>query len=182
MSADAVALVVDPAARQVRLQVGPQAWVLLEELVARAGCDQPGPPAVEVTLASLVDSLRLSAEVIRSALRRLIEAGIIERYQQRAPGTRRFATTRYVIIGRTGLTTLAMPATPVTGRPDTETPDTETPDTEVLDTEVLDMARPRQAQREPRAVGADPQLTLLDSPRAENPTRQATRTTRDRHA
>ncbi len=84
MSEDAVAVVVTPAARVVRRQVGPQAWLVLEELVARTGHDCQCNYA-DVSLAELVESLQLSSDVIPSALRRLINARLVERREQRTP-------------------------------------------------------------------------------------------------
>lgn len=161
-------MIVTEAACEVRRRVGPQAWVLLEELVARAGCDERESPAVEVTLASLIESLRLSADVIRSALRRLMRAGIVVRQEQRSPGTNRFATTRYVITGATGLTAVAEGAIARPAEPHGEIPDPA-------------RAKRPDSQR-PRPTQAGPQLSLLDPDPRPTVHRTDMRTRRNRDA
>lgn len=157
------------AGRDIRRRVGPQAWVLLEELVFRAGDAGQGTAAVDVTLATLVESLGLSADVIRAAIRRLIDAAIIERQERRTAGSQRFATTRYLLVGDTGLTTLAEPTGAGTAKPDRDTPHTEKPHA----------ARPvRQDPRDAGTFDAAPQLSLLDLPSSPSATRGA----RKRHA
>ena len=111
-------VVVTGLGREVRRCVGPNAWTVLEELVARASQVDGGSPAVEVAMGQLDQCLGLSAEVIRSALRRLVAAGVVEREQLRSPETNRFAGTRYRIVGTTGLLPAPGAAAPTAGEPD----------------------------------------------------------------
>lgn len=76
--------------REVRRRVGPTAWVVLEELSAHTGAGSSHATAVDLRLSDLTEALGLSAEVVRSAMRRLIAAGIVEREQPRSPGSHRF--------------------------------------------------------------------------------------------
>jgi DNA-binding transcriptional ArsR family regulator len=101
--------VVTGLGREVRRRVGPSAWAVLEELVARGGEVAGQPAVVEVSTAQLAQALGLSADVTRSALRRLVAAGLVEREDLRSSGTSRFAGARYRIVGRTGL----VPAVPI---------------------------------------------------------------------
>ena len=117
-------VVVTALGRDVRRQVGPGAWSVLEELVARAAPDRSSGIAVEGGVADLVQALGLSAEVVRSALRRLVAAGFVERQDVRSEGSQRFAGASYRVIAATGLVAVAGTVIPGTGEPHTDVPDT----------------------------------------------------------
>ena len=96
-------VIVTALGREVRRLIGPIAWAVLEELVARARSQSGNDGAVDARLDSLAEELGLSAPRVRAAVGRLAELGIVEREQSRSPGTHRFASTRYRIVGTTGL-------------------------------------------------------------------------------
>lgn len=121
-------VVVTELGREVRRHVGPTAWAVLEELAARLQVDAAGGLAVDVRLGHLADALGLSVEVVRSALRRLIVAGIVERQEQRSADTQRFSGARYRIVARTGLVVVERgSAQPFGDQPGTDFPDTAQP-------------------------------------------------------
>lgn len=115
-------VVVTGLGREVRRRVALSAWAVLEELVARAHHDDGLPPVIEVGTTELGQSLGLSAEVTRSALRCLVTAGLVEREQMRSAHTNRFAGARYRIVGTTGL----LPA-PRAGIPSVDDPAADQP-------------------------------------------------------
>lgn len=123
-------VVVTGEGRELRRQVGPNAWAVLEELAGRAVPDADRGPTVDVPLGRVAHAVGLSSDVVRGALRRLAKAGIVEREEVRSADTQRFAGARYRIVRDTGL--VAVPpvshaeepgaAIPVAGSPGAEEP------------------------------------------------------------
>ena len=132
-------LIVTTVGRDVRRRVGPTAWVVLEELVARTASQSASGVAIHVRLDSLAEELGLSTPRVRAAVGRLAGLGIVEREQPRSPGTHRFASTRYRIVGATGLVVA----------PDARIPDDGNPNA----------GSPRAARRDPVADGINRSLS-----------------------
>jgi hypothetical protein len=80
-------LVVGPGADGVRRAVGPTAWVALEVLAARAGAGS-GRSVVAASVRHTATALGLSKNATHRAIRRLIDAGLVEPTQQRSPDGR----------------------------------------------------------------------------------------------
>ena len=154
-------LIVTAVGRDVRRRVGPTAWVVLEELVARTASQSASGVAIDVRLDSLAEELGLSTPRARAAVGRLAELGIVEREQARSPGTHRFASTRYRIVGATGLVVA----------PDARIPDDGNPYA----------GSPRAARRDPVADGINRSLSSAaqagGTPTKPRPLRAATRPT-----
>lgn len=64
------------AAPELRRQLGPTAWVVLEDLVTRAQSTN-GHMTVDASTASIVASAGLGRDAVRTALRALVNAGIV---------------------------------------------------------------------------------------------------------
>jgi hypothetical protein len=111
------AVIVTAQGREVRRLIGPIAWAVLEELVARGASQSANDGAVDARLDSLARELGVSAQRVRAAVSRLVELGIVEREQSRTPGTHRFASTRYRIVGTTGLVVAPDARVPHDGNP-----------------------------------------------------------------
>ena len=79
------------SAPELRRELGPNAWVVLEDLVTRA---QPtkGHVTVDASTASIVKSVGLGRDGVRAALRRLAKAGVIVTSSAR-DGHGRFASS-----------------------------------------------------------------------------------------
>lgn len=98
-------LVLTPTCREVRADIGPVAWVVLEELVMSA---EDGLRAVEVatTVRDLATVIGLSKDTIASGLRRLIQHGLVTREDQRDRRSGCFGNSVYrVNLSKTGLRT-----------------------------------------------------------------------------
>ncbi len=98
-------LVLTPACRELRANVGPVAWVVLEELVMSA---EDGPRAIEVstTVRDLAAVIGLSKDTIASGLRRLVHHGLVTREDQRDRRSGCFGNSVYrVNLSKTGLRT-----------------------------------------------------------------------------
>jgi hypothetical protein len=131
-------VIVTAQGRDVRRLVGPIAWVVLEELAALTAFASAKGEAVDARLDRLAEELGLSTPRVRAAVGRLAEFGIVEREQPRSPGTHRFASTRYRIVGTTGLVVA----------PDACIPDDENPYA----------GTPHADRRDPVGDGIDPGL------------------------
>ena len=83
-----------PRSSVLRRDLGPVAWVVLQELVVARAFRPPGT-LVETSTRSLAASLGLARDVVARAVGRLAEAGLIERDRQRHTDTGRFASGRY---------------------------------------------------------------------------------------
>lgn len=78
----------------VRGRVGPVAWLVLEAFASRAPV---GQPVIEVSHSSraLAATVGLSKDSVARALRRLADAGIVERVDHRHEQSGRFGPTTY---------------------------------------------------------------------------------------
>ncbi len=162
-------LVLTPACRDVRADVGPVAWVVLEELVMSA---EDGPRAVEVatTVRDLAAAIGLSKDTIASGLRRLIQHGLVTREDQRDRRSGCFGNSVYrVNLSQTGLRT----SSPDGPKPEPGSWDRATADPKSRSQTGTAAAATRSARRGDRsAEGAAPvssaQMSLLDAvaPRA----------------
>lgn len=110
-------VIVTALGREVRRLVGPIAWVVLEELVGLTAFQSANGGAVDARLDRLAKELGFSTPRVRAAVGRLAELGIVEREQSRSPGTHRFASTRYRIVGTTGLVVAPDARVPHDGNP-----------------------------------------------------------------
>lgn len=182
-------LIVTAVGREVRRRVGPTAWAVLEELVARTESQFANGGAIGVRLDSLAEELGLSTPRVRAAVGRLAGLGIVEREQPRSPGTHRFASTRYRIVGTTGLVVAADAPTPDDGNPYAESPRAvrRDPDADGIDRGPSVMApaggtatrpRPRRAATRPTpatSVSTDGAAgSLSDRPAAPRPSSRPT--------
>jgi DNA-binding transcriptional ArsR family regulator len=80
-------LVVGPGAEPVRRAIGPTAWAALEALAARADA-RSGHSVVAANVRHTANALGLSKNAAHRAIRRLIDAGLVEPTQRRAPDGR----------------------------------------------------------------------------------------------
>lgn len=97
MPAERRALIIDPAvAEPVRSAVGPVAWFVLESLAVTAA---PGQRQVEVAAGTrqLAAAVSLSKDTVARGLRRLADAGLVERVDHRDSLSGRFGSTVYVV-------------------------------------------------------------------------------------
>jgi len=83
----------------VRRAVGPTAWVVLEELVLASNDDDAGGRRARASVRSLARELGLAKDTIAGALRRLTEAGLVRRDDQRRAGSGVFVPGSYVLDG-----------------------------------------------------------------------------------
>jgi hypothetical protein len=65
-----------PSAHELRRELGPTAWVVLEDLVTRSHPTNGGV-AVDASTASIIESSGLGRDAVRSALRSLARAGVV---------------------------------------------------------------------------------------------------------
>lgn len=121
-------IAIGPPAAEVRRQVGPTAWAVLEAIVEAAHPGADGLLAAATNLRELAAVLGLSKDTVGSALARLARAGIVERRPQRASS--RFAGSSYVVVGSTGLKRIDCPKLPCPETSDAETPHRQTTLTE----------------------------------------------------
>lgn len=154
-------VIVTALGRDVRRRVGPIAWAVLEELVARAAAN--GAP-VDARLDSLAEKLGVSTPRVRAAVGRLAGLGIVEREQPRTPGTHRFASTRYRIVGDTGL--FAAPDAPIPndGNPYAGSPNAvRDPVANAIDRGLPSASPPGETATRPRPRGAATRPTPVPS-------------------
>ena len=85
------AVVLGESSRRLRRALGPTAWAVLEELISRA--DQAGMAAMNVS--QLADAVGLSVDAVGAAVRRLQQAGVVERVAQRHGSHGRFGPGGY---------------------------------------------------------------------------------------
>ena len=95
-------------AANVRRQVGPTAWVVLEAVVADAQTDATGSVAARTNVRRLASVLGLSKDTVAAALARLIGAGLLERRVTRESS--RFGASLYVASADVGLRLHACPS------------------------------------------------------------------------
>jgi hypothetical protein len=174
-------VIVTAQGRDVRRLVGPIAWVILEELVALTAFASANGGAVDARLDRLAEELGLSTPRVRAAVGRLAEFGIVEREQPRSPGTHRFASTHYRIVGTTGLVVAPDACMPDDGNPYAGTPhaDRRDPVGDGIDLGLPSRARasrtastprPRRAASRPAPAISEPTVdatgSMLDRPTA----------------
>lgn len=102
------AIVVFPAAAELRRAVGPTAWVVLEELLAHSTGDD-GELVAVASVRSIAATVGIAKDTAARALARLRRLGLIEHTQDRAT-TGVFAAATYRITIPTG--TVAVEQTP----------------------------------------------------------------------
>lgn len=91
------AIVVFPAAAELRRAAGPTAWVVLEELLAHSTGDD-GDLVVVALVRSIAATVGIAKDTAARALARLRRLGLIEHTQDRsATGVFAAATYRFVI-------------------------------------------------------------------------------------
>lgn len=141
------ALISRPALASIR-RLGTTAWVVLELLTLEAA-DADGALVARTSARSIAEAVSVSKDTAAGALRRLADAGLVERRpQHRTSG--RFGAGGYVLHLPAGLATAV--------RRSDETPPVPAP---------ADRARPRPT-RPPRPQRPD-QLTLLNPPQDPQP-------------
>ena len=76
-------LVLGPRAHELRRRIGPNAWVLLEEMMQRSTGDRDHVVA-QVSIRSLAASLGLARDTVARAVRRLRDLGVVVAEQARS--------------------------------------------------------------------------------------------------
>lgn len=148
---DTALLITRPALASIQ-SLGTTAWVVLEVLALDA-VDDDGELVARASARAIADTLSVSKDTAAGALRRLADAGLVERQRQHRTGGR-FGLGGYVLHLPSGLTTNARAAAAIPpGAPTTPPP----------------VAR-RQPTRTPRPTASprpqrQDQLSLLDHPR-----------------
>lgn len=97
MPRERAVLVIDTAvAEPVRAEVGPVAWFVLESL---AGTASPRQRGLEVAAGTrqLAAAVSLSKDTVARTMRRLGDAGVVERVDHRDSLSGRFGSTVYVV-------------------------------------------------------------------------------------
>lgn len=89
-----LALNVLASSRSTKRQVGPLAWILLEELALRAE-RHTGELLVRTTVRDLAADLMVGKDAVATALGRLVDLGLIRCHARRRAG--RYAGTAYVL-------------------------------------------------------------------------------------
>lgn len=161
-------VVLTEACRSVRAEVGPVAWVVLEELVLSAE-DSPrargGTVEVVTTVRDLGAAVGLSKDTVAAALRRLTKQGFVTRVNQRDRRSGCFGSSVYrVTLAGTGLRT----SSPGGPKPGPDSSDKATSPELPRRPTTEGSTEPRSSRRLPRAVGTDTgapggQLSLLDA-------------------
>jgi hypothetical protein len=88
-------LVLSDAARELRRQLGPAAWTVLEELVLDAAGDES--LMVETGVRRIAESVGISKDSAARAVRRLIAEGVVTRRDGRDPDSGCFGRSVYVL-------------------------------------------------------------------------------------
>lgn len=144
---DAALVISRPSLASIR-RLGTTAWVVLELLTLEAAADD-GALVAQTSARSIAEAVSVSKDTAAGALRRLVDAGLVERRPQCRTGGR-FGSGGYVLHLPAGLSTAVR-------RPD-EAPPLPAP---------AGRTRPRPS-RTPRPQRHD-QLTLLDHPQDPQP-------------
>lgn len=98
MSGSGHRVLIGRGCRRARRSLDPTAWVVLEELVLAADTEAAGSTVLAPTsVRALASQLGLSKDTVASALRRLANAGIVRRQDERDAGSGRFGHSRYVV-------------------------------------------------------------------------------------
>ncbi len=128
--------------------LGATAWVVLEALALDAIVDD-GALVTRTSARAIAGAVSVSKDTAAGALRRLADAGLIERRPQGRTGGR-FGAGGYVLHLPAGLATASQPTTPAPAP--TPSP-----------------SRPRPRRRPPSSPERHDQLTLLDDPEGPQP-------------
>ena len=148
------AVIVTASAVDVRQLVGPYAWVVLEHLAERTDPTTPDT-AIETSTRELSTRLAISKDTVTRALRRLIDAGLVERAVARET-TGQFGNAAYrVRLDRTGLRLLEDAHESTADRP--------APSIDEVPVPELTPSPSRSTPRRRRAPQRDTQLSLLDA-------------------
>lgn len=112
-------LLLGPAASDVRRQVGPTAWVVLEEIALEAAPDAAGRLVARTSTRQLATRLEMTPGTIGRALAKLTTCGLVRREDQRDVRTGRFGEVVYVLGPIPGLVPMSTPGveSPRTARP-----------------------------------------------------------------
>lgn len=86
-----------PRARDARRELGPTAWIVLEELVVSAADGRGDPRRVNTNVRSLARELGLAKDTVAAALRRLSGAGFVRREPQTRSRAGGFGTYVYLL-------------------------------------------------------------------------------------
>lgn len=161
-------VVLTEACRSVRADVGPVAWVVLEELVLTTEdgtYPRGGTVEVVTTVRDLAAAVGLSKDTVAAALRRLTKQGSVTRVNQRDTRSGCFGSSIYrVALAGTGLRT----SSPGGPKPGPDSSDKATSPELPRRPTTAGSTEPRSSRRPPRAVGTDTgapgvQLSLLDA-------------------
>lgn len=139
------ALTLDRSAFDSIRSLGTTAWVVLELLALEAIVDD-GALVARTSARTIAGAVSVSKDTAAGALRRLADAGLIERQQQPRTGGR-FSAGGYVLHLPAGLATAPRPTAPPTPPG----------------------GRPRSRRRPPTRPERHDQLTLLDDPEGPQP-------------
>ncbi len=135
-------------------RLGTTAWVVLEALALEAVVDD-GALVVRTSARAIAEAVSASKDTAAGALRRLADAGVVERRRQHRAGGR-FGAGSYVLHLPAGLATNALAAVAIPAAPTTPLPATR-----------------RQPTRSSRPTPPQPQrhdqLTLLNHPQDPQP-------------
>jgi DNA-binding transcriptional MocR family regulator len=153
-------VLVGPECRPTRKTLDPTAWFVLEELVMNADLGTSEVTVlVPASVRALATELGLSKDTVAAALRRLANAGIVQRVDQRNDTSGRFGRSTYLVdLAAIGMEPLP-PADPRPTPSDTATSrpaDLQAPAPDTTSTSAAPTRRPR---RPPPSA----QLSLLDT-------------------
>lgn len=153
-------LLVGPECGPMRRSLDPTAWVVLEELVLNADARSSEiTVCVPASVRALASELGLSKDTVAAALRRLANAGIARREDERDGDSGRFGHSRYLVdLGSTGIGLVAPAQAPQPRTSDTVIAPADRPQ---ASTAVEAAARANRRPRRGTAVGSS-QLSLLD--------------------
>lgn len=102
--------------RALRAAIGAGGWAVLEDLLLDATRDERGPLVAVTNVRRLAANLGVSKDTAARALRRLADAGLVARHEQRAErGT--FATVAYTVSVERLAGLIINPLTPTAAEP-----------------------------------------------------------------
>ena len=121
-AAPALELVVGASSSELRRHIGPNAWVVLEELLLGATLNEPavGQAMSRATVRALATRTGLSKDTISRSLHKLRAAKVVAVEAERQDDSGRFVSVRYVVDLRhvpIGVRTCAAPAAPASPIP-----------------------------------------------------------------
>lgn len=153
-------VLVGPECRPTRRTLDPTAWFVLEQLVLNADAGSSEVTVfVPASVRALATELGLSKDTVAAALRRLANAGIVRREDERESDSGRFGHSRYLV----DLTSTGIRLGDPSQRPQRRASDTviASADHSQASTAVDAAASAGRRPRRARAAGAS-QLSLLD--------------------